>query len=261
MERHNISSQLPDALAGCTPWLRIYTLGRFQIDWVHPQSGQRIPLPAKKVEGQNAGTALGLFKALLSRPDRFATRSWLLEQFWPNSRNSRAEDRLTDVVSSLRSILRSEDSKAMLVHFVHGINGQGAGFRLDSYPQMWCDADALEWYVKHALLLDQRGQDSTACWERAYLLAERGAYLPEQVYEEWASQKRDYLTGLVCDCVQHWTALLRRAGHVDEAIMRLRSYWLAHPTEQDALRPLLEMLGEQERFGEAEDALRMHEWR
>ena len=35
--------------------------------------------------------------------------------------------------------------------------------------------------------------------------------------------------------------------------MHLRSYWLAHPTDEDALRPLLKMLGERERFGEAEE--------
>ena len=85
------------------------------------------------------------------------------------------------------------------------------------------------------------------------MLAERGVYLPEQVYEEWATPKRDYLMGLLRDCVQRWTALLRQAGHVDEAILRLRAYWLEHLTDEDALRPLLEVLGERERFQEAEE--------
>jgi DNA-binding SARP family transcriptional activator len=253
MERHDASALPVEPAASPAPWLRIYTLGRFQIDWVDPQSGKTTPLPAKKLRGQNAATALGLLKALLSCPNRFATRAWLNEQFWPNSRHRTAEERLNDVVSSLRTLLRPENCTEMFVHFVHGTDGRGAGFRLDIYPQLWCDADAFEWYVKHAMLLDQRGQDSAACWERAFYLAERGHYLPEQVYEEWARQKRDYLTGLVRDCVHRWTALLRQMGHVDEAIMRLRSYWLEHPTDEDALRPLLDMLGERERFREAEE--------
>jgi DNA-binding SARP family transcriptional activator len=253
MEQHDASALPAEQAAKSAPWLRIHTLGQFQIDWFYPQSGQVVPLPTKKLHGQNAGAALGLLKALLSCPDRFATRAWLNEQFWPTSRNRSAEERLNDVVSSLRAILRPEGSMEMFVHFVHGTNGRGAGFRLDAHPQLWCDAEAFEWYVKHAMLLDQRGQDSTACWERAFYLAERGHYLPEQMYEGWARQKRDYLTGLTRDCVHHWTQLLRQMGHVDEAIMRLRSYWLEHLADEDALRPLLDMLGERERFGEAEE--------
>jgi DNA-binding SARP family transcriptional activator len=252
MERHDASA-LSAEPAPPAPWLRIHTLGRFQIDWVDPQSGKITPLHATKLRGQNAGTALGLFKALLSCPDRFASRFWLNEQFWPTSRQKRAEERLNDVVSTLRGLLRPDDCTKMFVHFVHGTDGRGAGFRLDAYPQLWCDADAFEWYVKHAMLLDQRGQDPIACWERAFYLAEQGHYLPEQVYEEWARQKRDYLAGLLRDCVHRWTTLLRQMGHVDEAIMRLRSYWLEHLTDEDALRPLLDMLGERERFGEAEE--------
>ena len=232
--------------------LRVFTLGRFQLEWFDPHTGQITPVPPERLRGQNAGTALGLFKALLSCPDRFATRSWLNEQFWPTSRHRSAEERLNDVVSSLRTLLRPPGSREMLVHFVYGSSGRGAGYRLDSSPQLWCDADAFEWYVRHALLLDQRGQDSTACWQHAAALAERGIYLPEQIEEDWSRSRRDYLSGLMRDCVHRWTQLLRQMGRVDEAILRLRSYWLTTPTDEDALRLLLEMLGERERFGEAE---------
>src|SRR5581483_7242410 len=146
MERHNTSALPAELAASPAPWLRIHTLGRFQIDWVDPVSGKITPLPAKKLRGQNAATALGLLKALLSCPDRFATRAWLNEQFWPNSRHKTAEERLNDVVSSLRALLRPEGCTEMFVHFVHGTDGRGAGFRLDTYPQLWCDADAFEWY-------------------------------------------------------------------------------------------------------------------
>lgn len=233
--------------------LRVSTFGRFRIEWADPQTGQVTPLPSERLHGQNAGTALGLFKSLLSCPGRFATRAWLNEQFWPDSTVKRAEERLNDVVSSLRTLLRPTGSSEMLVHFVYGTSGRGAGYRLDSYPQLWCDADAFEWYVKHALLLDQRGQDSTACWEHAYVLAERGLYLPEQIEEDWSRPRRDYLSGLVRDCVHRWTAILRQTGHVGGAILRLRSYWLEHPTDEDALCLLLGMFGECERFGEAEE--------
>ena len=206
----------PDERTGV--FLRISTFGRFQIDWFDPATDHTRSLLLERLHGQNAGSALGLFKALLSCPDRFATRSWLNEQFWPTSKQKSAEERLNDVVSSLRTLLRLEGNTDMFVHFVYGTNGRGAGFRLDAYPHLWCDADAFEWYVKHAMLLDQRQQDSTTCWERAYLLAERGVYLPEQIEEDWTRPRRDYLNGLYRDCVHRWTHLLRHAGYVDEAI-------------------------------------------
>jgi len=45
---------------------------------------------------------------------------------------------------------------------------------------------------------------------------------------------------------------LRQAGHGEEAIRRLRTSWEERPTDEDALRLLLELLGERERFEEAE---------
>ncbi|MDQ2716098.1 MAG: hypothetical protein M3Z08_14420 [Chloroflexota bacterium] len=38
-----------------------------------------------------------------------------------------------------------------------------------------------------------------------------------------------------------------------EALLLLRTYWQQHKTDEDALRPLLELLGEQERYQEAEE--------
>lgn len=104
--------------------LRVSTFGRFQIEWVDPETGQVTPLPPERLRGQNTATALGPFKALLSCPDRFATRSWLNEQFWPTSRHSSAEERLNDVASSLRTLLRPKGSTEMLVHFVYGTSGR-----------------------------------------------------------------------------------------------------------------------------------------
>lgn len=245
-----------DLFKHCSPdtlQFRIYTFGLFHIDWVDPSTGHIFPLPPERLQGQNAGSALSVLKALLSCPDRFATRSWLLEQFWPTSRQHSAQERLSDVVSSLRGLLRPPGSKAMLVHYIHGAEGAGAGYRLEGYPHVWCDAHAFEWYVQHASLLDQRGQDSTFCWNRAFQLKERGIYLPEYLYDDWACKRREMLDSLGRDCIQRWTVRLRQMGHVDEAMMRLRSYWLNHRTDEDVLRPLVEMLGERERFQEAEE--------
>lgn len=122
--------------------LRIFTFGRFSLTWIDQEDGHLLPVPPERLQTGGAAPPLALLKALLGSPDRFATRSWLLEQFWPTSKQSRANARLNDVVSALRGLLRPPGSEEKIVHFVYGAGGQGAGYRLDGYPQMWCDADA-----------------------------------------------------------------------------------------------------------------------
>ena len=212
MEQRATHSQKTDTAEKLVYRLRVYTLGSFHIEWINPITGQPIPFPAERLSGQNAANALALLQALLSKPGRFATRAWLMESFWPNSKQSRAEERLNDVASALRCLLRAEGDKSSLVHFVYGNDKRGAGYRLEGYPRIWCDADAFEWYVNHALLLEQRGQDATACWEQAYAFSQRGEYLPERIEEDWSRPCRDALQGLQRDCIQHWTQLLRQAG-------------------------------------------------
>ncbi len=228
--------------------LRISTFGPFGIEWV----GQGIPFPPERLQGRGAAPALGLFKALLCQPDRFALRDWLMEQFWPESPRSKAEERLDDVASGLRGLLRPPESAAKILHFVYGSNGKGSGYRLEGYPQIWVDAEAFVWYVEHAALMDRFGQDSLSIWEHAYRLASRGIFLPEEGYSDWAQPRREALEGSYRQCTHRLAHLLQEAGAHEEAMLRLRTYWQQHPTDEDALRPLLELLGALEHYQEAE---------
>jgi DNA-binding SARP family transcriptional activator len=229
--------------------LRISTFGPLTIEWV----GQPLPFPVERLSGRGAAPALALLRALISQPHRFALRDWLMEQFWPDSAHSRAEERLDDVASGLRSLLRPPGSQAKILHYVYGIKGSGSGYRLENYPVIWVDADAFCWCVEQAARLDRFGEPSLSYWEQAYQLAARGTFLLEEPYSDWAAARRASLQGQYRQCVHRLTALLRQAGAREEAVLRLRTYWHAHPTDEDALRPLLELLGEQERYQEAED--------
>ena len=230
------------------PFLRISVLGPFDIQW----SGMSLPFPQERLQGRGAAPALGILKALLTQPDRFALRDWLMEQFWPESARSKAEERLDDVASGLRTILRPPGSSAKILHFVYGSNGKGNGYRLEDYPLIWVDADAFEWYVQQAARSDRFGHDSLALWEQAYQLASRGEFLPEERYSDWAQPRRERIAGLYRQCVHRLVHLLRQTGVYEQALLRMRSYWQQHQTDEDALRPLLEMLGERECYQEAE---------
>jgi DNA-binding SARP family transcriptional activator len=230
--------------------LRISLFGPLALEWVG-DDGTLSPLPQERFAGRGAAPALGLLKALLCCPNRFATRDWLMEQFWPDTPQSKAEERLNDVASGLRTLLRPAGSQAKILHYVHGTSS--SGYRLEDYPMIWVDADAFRWYVEQAARFDRFGQDALSLWEHAYQLASRGPFLLEERYSEWASARREDLAGQYRQCVHRLAALLRERGATEQAILYLRAYWQTHPTDEDALRPLMELLGEQERFQEAEE--------
>ncbi len=228
------------------PLLRIYVLGTLDIQWYES------PFPKERMLGRGVAPALGLLKSCISQKDRFALRDWLMEQFWPESARSRADERLDDVASGLRGLLRPPGSTAKILHFVYGKDGKGNGYRLSNYPQIWVDADAFEWYVSQAARLDRFGHDSLSLWEHAYCLGSRGEFLPDERYSDWAQPRREQIAGQYRQCVHRVAQLLCEIGAYEEALLRLRSYWQDHKTDEDALRPLLEMLGERERYQEAE---------
>jgi DNA-binding SARP family transcriptional activator len=229
------------------PMLRISLFGPFQIAW----EGQNIPFPRERLQGRGVAPALGLLKALLCCPHRFATRDWLMEQFWPDTPQSKAEERLNDVASGLRTLLRPAGSQAKILHYVHGTSS--SGYRLEGYPPIWVDADAFTWYMQQAAMLERYGEDSLPFLETAYQFGTRGTLLAEDLYSPWAVERRRMIDGLYRQCVHQVARHYRQHGAIAEAELRLRVYWQAHLTDEDALRPLLELLGEQERFQEAEE--------
>src|SRR5579859_2012688 len=228
--------------------IRLSVFGPLGIEW----RGSSVPFPPERLRGKGAATALSLLKALLCQPLRFASRDWILEQFWPESSRKSAEERLHDVATGLRQIL-CPTSATKILHYIHAGPRSGSGYRLEAYPGLWVDADAFEWYMEQALRLDRFDHPSLTLWEQAYQLASRGPFLPEEIYCDWAVQRRQDLEGKYRQCVHRIAHLLRESGYREEAILRLRTFWVAHPMDEDSLRPLMELLAEQERFGEAQD--------
>lgn len=244
----NIHEHMNERSEKNTHLLRVWVLGPLAIEWAEGT------FPPERMCGRGSARALGLLKALLSQADRFATRDWLMEQFWPDSAISSAQERLDDVASGLRTLLRPPGSSANFLHYVHGSDGKGSGYRLEGYPRLWVDADAFGWLVEQACRLDRFGQDSLPLWEQAYQLGARGSFLPEERYSDWAQARRELLAGGYRQCVHRLAALLRARGANEQALLRLRTYWQAHSTDEDILRPLMELLGEQERYQEVEES-------
>jgi tetratricopeptide (TPR) repeat protein len=244
------------------PFIRVTACGLLTIEVAEevissdPPQASYISLSADQVRGRGTAPALTLLKLLLSRPERFALRDWLIEQFC-RDRELFSSVRLDNIVSQLRSLLcppAYEDLRTQIVAHVRGSASSGDGYQLASYPLIWTDLDALTWNVEQAARMERFGDDPLPYWERAYALARRGIFLPDELYSDWATARRGEVAGMLRQSVQALARLyLERHGKTgeEEALLVLRSYWQEHPQEEDVLRPLMELLGQRECYQEA----------
>jgi hypothetical protein len=262
-----ISHDLPVALSlhnPSVPLVKIHTIGGLRIEILqHSVStlAQAQYAPAVSLSGRGVGPAQLLLKHLLSAPQHFCSVDWLNEYWYGTDEQP---TRIDNRVSFLRGLLcppylqqgeQRDSCRKQLVSFVGGSQESGNGYRLGAYPLIWIDIDALDWNVQQACRMERYGDDALLFWERAYELASQGVYLPEEVYSDWTEPRRSAVMGALSQSVHALKRLyLIHFGKQGQAeIMRLlRNYLLQFPTDEDALRSLMELLGEQERFQEVQ---------
>ena len=165
--------------------------------------------------------------------------------------------RLENIFTYLRKLLRPPSGGESLVRSSIGKKNSGTSYCLESYPTLWMDCDALIWNIEQACRMEHFGDDPLPLWQRAFELLKRGPFLvddPYEPYASWVKEQRELLQGYYRQCVHALSRLyIARASEAGkaEALLLLRTYWQQAKTDQDALRPLLELLGEQERYQEA----------
>ncbi|MEO9030675.1 MAG: bacterial transcriptional activator domain-containing protein, partial [Ktedonobacteraceae bacterium] len=213
-------------------------------------------LTPEQLRGRGTAPALTLLKLLLSRPERFALKDWITEQFC-RDQELFSNVRLDNIVSQLRGLLcpsSYEDLRTHLVTHLRSSPGSGYGYQLAAYPLIWVDSDALLWNSEQAARLERFGDNPLSYWERSYQLAKRGMYLPNEAYSGWGETRRSDVAGMLRQSVQALARLcIAQHGGAgeEEALLILRSYWLENPLEEDVLRVLMELLGRRERYHEA----------
>jgi DNA-binding SARP family transcriptional activator/tetratricopeptide (TPR) repeat protein len=237
--------------------LRISTLGPFSIEYRDPHTRVFMPLPKEKWHGKGSLPALSLLKLLISQSHRYAPQDWILEQFWPDTEVVKAESRLHDASYFLRSLLHPFTSEQdPFFWYVRHTKTGGGGYRLAEYPLIWIDADAFAYYMGAAALHERMGDDPFPFLEKAYHLGARGTFLVEEVYSEWAQARRQELDGAFRLCVHRLGRHYLERRDFIQAEYFVRSYWVNHMTDEDALRLLMDILGEQGRYQEVNDCYR-----
>ena len=265
----NLVELLPREWPINVPLVRISTCGQLVIEVVHEidqtiGTGRTFTYGSPQLPQHGAVTALNLLKLLVSQPSRFATKDWLTEKLRRN-KSAREEweglARLDNIVSILRSLLCPLDIQQkklvgrFLLEYVPATPDSGSGYRLASYPHIWLDVEALNSYAKLACQMESEGQDAWIEWQRVYRIGNRGAFLAEGQYSDWAVRRREEVEGYLWQSVQAlWRIASRREESGEEEVLRLlRDYWLRHPENEDAFQPLVELLGKRENYQRAEE--------
>jgi tetratricopeptide (TPR) repeat protein len=268
-DTHEADYITPDQPGGIPGWhegipvIRIFTCGLFTIEILQevpegdPAQARYAELPPERLRGRGPGSALKAVKLSISQEGRYAPKDWLMTHLRQEEEVYVTDKRLENILSYLRChllCLPSGKKLRDLVVYRRATKESGDGYRLAGYPLVWLDIDALAWYVKQACLKQRFGEDSLPYWEQAYALVCRGRFLIDEPSSEWAKERREAVDDQLRQCVHALAHLyLVRFGETgEEEVMRmLLPYCRMHRQDEDALRPLLELLCKRGRYQEA----------
>ncbi len=217
------------------PSLAIFLLGRFR---VHVDG---VPVPSERWTRRKSKA---LVKLLALARGHEMHREQITESLWPESSPDAAANNLNKAILQVRRTLEPElASGGGTSRFVHR---EGDLVRLAA-DGLWIDVEAFESDVA-------RTGDADAI-ERALVLYE-GDLLPEDLYEDWASARRDRLRRQYGDAILASAGRLAEAGDRAPAIERLGRLIAHDPAHEVAHARLMHMYWLE---GQREKALRQFE--
>jgi predicted ATPase/DNA-binding SARP family transcriptional activator len=232
------------------PTLRVYLLGQFRIERKQENNAWQT-IDGRLWHRRRARSLLG---CLLSSPNRRLGREQVMNLLWPDLEIDIAANRLNGAVHELRQMLEpglARPASSQLLRLERDI------LELANVNSIWVDTEAFEHLIKEADTAIDPAQ-SRQLQEKAAALY-RGSYLLEELYSEWAAQRRDALhrawVGLLLNLAQSQANNEEYASAID-TLDRLRT---ADPTNETAVQHLMMLLTQRDRRGEALQVYRQHE--
>jgi DNA-binding SARP family transcriptional activator len=245
------------------PVIRVYVFGEFALERLVSGTDEAGAAPRYERVGSDAwggrGPAQALLKCLLCRHRRRAMKDELVEALWPEpedeerDRHLKSAERACDAAASvLRNVLRIAGGESLLTTIS---SSDGTLYKLPDQHRLWTDADAFEALVDQALRATD-AQEVLPVWEAAYRLAQRGEFLEDDRYRDWAVARRERLRGKIGECVYALADLYAAQQRADLARDLLWDAVTASPTDEDALYRLLLLLEQQGRYQAARQVYR-----
>src|SRR5690349_21473187 len=205
----------------------VLALGRFEVRLGDERRTEE-EWPRRKV--------LRLFKCLITQHDRRLSREQAMALFWPDAGPDAASDSLRSSLTILRQTLRPAADL---------IGADRYHIWINPASDYWCDADEFERLARRALA----GADPAPYQEALALYG--GDYLPGDLYDDWATTRRDSLRELWFQLADGLAALYEQAGQLDAAVAVLKQVGAQDLCREDLQARLMRLLAQQGRRVEA----------
>src|SRR4051794_8054795 len=202
------------------PQLRLRLLGGFRAERVGA---------AQPVAAWQRRCAKTLTKLLATCPRHMLHREQLMEILWPEVELESALNSFGKAMHAARRALEPELLPRESSAYLRLTDSMVA---LDT-AQVWIDADEFECLAESALR-----QGEVAGYEDA-LAAYGGELLPEDRYEDWCTERRDYLAELHIRLLLELADALASRGEHNTAAARLNEVLQHDPTREDVHRRLM----------------------
>jgi len=216
------------------PRLKVVMLGAFRVH-VDGESVEETAWRRRK--------ARQLFKLLITRSDRRLLKDEAIELLWPESEPTAASINLRTTVRALRLALGSRGSQLIVE--------TAEAYGLHANAEVWTDVNAFESLLAQAAA----AADPLPLLEQAHALY-GGDYLPDDLYEDFASAQREHLKRTWLE-LQHALTRQWQLHHDHErALLALERLVRADPCDERAVQELMQLLG---RLGRRPEALRVYQ--
>ncbi len=219
--------------------LTIYTLGRFAVyrseTLIDDSAWQR-------------RKAKSLFKLLLLAPQHQILKDRVLEWLWPDQDPDRAANNLHRTVFVLRRVLQPELTHASDSHYILFKSDK---LILNPEAIVWVDVAEFERLIQ----LGRQQPNPLPHFEAARALYQ-GDFLPEDLYEDWASSHRHSHRATYCALVLQMAQLYARSRAYHEAISCLQDLLRVDPTYEESYRELMRLYTQ---IGQRHQALQLYQ--
>jgi len=220
------------------PFVEVFALGGF-----------RVLVSGRLVDDQawRRRSARQLFKILLGRPNRRMARDEVIELLWPESDPAAASTNLRSTIHAMRRVLEPP----ALASLSGVVFGDRDSVWLRPPPELWVDADAFESEVKQA----SQAADPFPLLQHASR-AYAGDYLPDDLYEDWAIERRDALKRAWTNLQFQLAEAVQARGQPEAAVGELQRLLAADRCDERAAQELMHVLIQLRRRS---DALRVYQ--
>lgn len=191
---------------------------------------------------QLADTAWGrekarqLFQYFITFPHRHTTKERITGELWPELDAIRADRDFKVALNTLQGILEPDRPSRAPSDY---ISKQGVSYGLNPHAPVYIDAVEFEDGINAGAMSERSFKSQAIELYRKALHLYHGEYLPDTIYDDWSSAKRERLATLFLGGATRLARLLVEEGETVEAIDWGQRVIAADPCWEEAYRLLM----------------------